>query len=80
MTLDYTTKGEVHISMIKYIKDMIDALPKEFKTMATMPAFDDLFQICDQAKARLLPEEMAMEFYHCALITSLMNHRCPYSW
>ena len=45
MMLDYKMKGEVHISMIKCIKDMIKEFPKEIKMKAVEPASDHVFQI-----------------------------------
>ena len=63
MTLDYTIKGQVKVSMIPYIQNIIKELPKEIMSFASTPASDHLFQVQDQ-NAVMLPEEQAIAFHH----------------
>ena len=48
MTLDYTTKGEVQVSMISYMKNIINEFPEEMTSSASMPAGYSLFQVQDK--------------------------------
>ena len=47
MDLDYSKYGKVKISMIKYVKNILDALPEEIGHSATWPATYHIFQIRD---------------------------------
>jgi hypothetical protein len=64
MTLDYTIRGQVNISMFKYIDEIIDAFDKEPKGGGTKPsaAPDDLFKVDEDCKK--LPLEKAVEFHN----------------
>ena len=64
MDLDYSHKGEVKISMIKYLKKVLDVFPEGIKGSTPSPAADHLFKIRDKAEARFLPEEQAVAFHH----------------
>ena len=64
MNLDYTTKGEVKITMIPYIKDMI----KDFRECdpspdkkANTPAAEFIFKVYD--KSRLVDDSRAKVFH-----------------
>ena len=45
MTLDFRKKNKVKVSMYKFIKDMLDEIPKEMKGVAATPAADHLFKV-----------------------------------
>ena len=45
MTLDYSTPGEVKISMIPYISETLVNFPEEITGSTTMSAADHLFEI-----------------------------------
>jgi hypothetical protein len=65
MTLDYTIRGQVHISMFNYIDMIIDAFDKEeHKGSGTKScaAPDDLFKVNEGRKK--LPPEKAIEFHN----------------
>jgi len=45
MTLDYTTKGKVTLSMYEYINKMLAELPSDMKGVSKTPAAGHLFNI-----------------------------------
>ena len=50
--------------MIPYIKKIINDFPKKITGVASSPAADHLFKICDTKDARLLPESQAIAYHH----------------
>jgi hypothetical protein len=64
MIFDFSEKGQVLVTMIEYIKNMIKEFPEEIVGTKTSPAADHLFKVRDPALAKLLPEEQAMAFHH----------------
>ena len=47
MDLDYSTKGEVKIGMIKYLQNVEDKFPEPILGTAKSPAGEHLFQVCE---------------------------------
>ena len=49
MTLDYTTKGEVVVSMLDYVQEVIDSFPnkEEIKRHVKTPATKHSFEVRD---------------------------------
>ena len=45
MTLDFSMKGKVQVTMINYIHDMLAELPADMDSVASTPAADHLFQV-----------------------------------
>ena len=66
MDLDYSKKGTVRVSMIKYASKILKDFPEEITSTRTSPATDRLFDIrdSDDPKKELLPEELATHFHH----------------
>ena len=64
MTIDYSTQSKVRFSMIDYLQDIIENLPKHLQTNrnTTSPAADHLFTT--NPSAEKLDEEQADEFHH----------------
>jgi hypothetical protein len=62
MTIDYSGKGKVKITMIPYIKGMLDKLPADMAGKAATSAASHLFQVNKDAKN--LDEETAQLFHH----------------
>ena len=62
MTFDYSTPGQVEISMDKYIAKIIDSFPEQITGVSATPATDNLFRIRDDD--RPLPEDQAIMFHH----------------
>ena len=63
MMLDYWTTGEVIISMISYIKQIVDAFLDEISTTMASSPLHHLFQIHKESKTIKLPEKMAVSFH-----------------
>jgi hypothetical protein len=63
MDLDYSEKGKVKVSMIKYVKKIIHGFREVIEKTSASPASDHLFQVRDEAEAKLLPEEQADAFH-----------------
>ena len=65
MDLDYSTAGSVKISMIKYLKNVIDEFPEEITGTAESPAAEHLFKTRTvEEGAKKLPEEQGQAFHH----------------
>ena len=62
MTLDFSLKGKVQVTMINYIHDMLAKLPADMDGVASTPAADHLFQV--NPKLVLLDEETTKLFHH----------------
>ena len=62
MKFDYSTPGQVEISMDKYIANVIDSFPEKITGVSATPATDKLFLVRDDD--RPLPEEQAIMFHH----------------
>ena len=64
MDLDYTTKGKVGVSMIKYVDKILEVFLEELCAPAATPAAEPLFQVRNDSKAEFLSEEKSQEFHH----------------
>jgi hypothetical protein len=64
MDLDYSNDGEVKITMINYLKGVLEDFPEVIVKSTSMPAADHLFTIRPEGECKPLggPEEMA--FHH----------------
>ena len=64
MDLDYTTKGKVGISMIKYLDKILKGFLEELGASAATPAAEHLFQVRNDSEAEFLSEDKAQECHH----------------
>ncbi|KAL7461201.1 hypothetical protein ACHAXS_001624, partial [Conticribra weissflogii] len=64
ITLDYSTPGVVRVSMVDYIKGIIENFPEEIEGDMASPAPNHLFLVRDESLARKLPEEQGVAFHH----------------
>lgn len=62
MTFDYSTPGQVEISMDKYIANIINTFPEPITDVSATPATDKLFVV--RENDRPLPEHQATMFHH----------------
>jgi len=62
MTLEYTSKGKVKISIYEYIEKMLAELPSDMDGVSKTPAALDLFNTDEGAEK--LPEEKVQLFHH----------------
>jgi hypothetical protein len=76
MTIDYSKKGKVKITMIPYIKSMLDELPPDLASKAATPAASHLFQLNEDAEK--LDKYTAQLFHHnVAKLLFLCKRACP---
>ena len=64
MDLDYTKKGVLRVSMIKYLKKVFDNFLEQITSTSSSPAVDHLFKICEGDAVKVLPKEQAVNFHH----------------
>ena len=64
MDLDFSSAKALKIGMIKYIKDIHVDFLEEINSAATTPAAEHLFDVHEDNKDKLLPEEQVLAF-HC---------------
>jgi hypothetical protein len=64
MTLDLTNKGEVKVTMIDYLKGVINDFPEIITGTAITPATANLFDARPEDERKVLGEEQARAFHH----------------
>jgi hypothetical protein len=74
MTLDFSTDGQVTVTMIDYIKMMCMDLPKEMIGSAATPAANHLFRI-DNKNATPLDKERSEQFVHLTMQLLFLSQR-----
>jgi hypothetical protein len=62
--MEFCNDGALEVSMIKYLKNVIEEFPEVIKGRAATPAHEKLFVIRDEKDARKLSEEQALAFHH----------------
>jgi hypothetical protein len=76
MTINYSIKGKVKITMIDYIKGMLDESPIDMAGKSATPAASHLFQVNKDAKK--LDEDNGQLFHHnVAKLLFLCKHARP---
>jgi len=73
MTLDYSTKGKVKISMYNYIDKLLMELPSDMNGGVKTPAESHLFNVNKDAKK--LQEDKAQLFHHLVAKLLYLLHR-----
>lgn len=63
MDLDFSKKGAVRVSMIKYLHKILEGFPEAISGTAATPAGENLFKVRDETDRKLLPEEQAQHFH-----------------
>jgi len=62
LTLDYTVKGHVKISMYDYVRKLVEEAPSDMGGVTKTPASGHLFMI--DLDCNKLPKKMAQVFHH----------------
>ena len=57
MTFDFSNPGEVMVSMLWYVQDMIKNFPEVLGAAAATPAAKHLFKVSDADAVKPLPED-----------------------
>jgi hypothetical protein len=63
-TLDFTKKGEVKVTMIDYLKGVINDFPEKITGTAMSPATTNLYDFRPDKERTVLNEEQAWAFHH----------------
>ena len=64
MDMEFNKDGMLEVSMITYLKNVIEQFPEEISGRASSPAAEHLFAVRDKSTARVLKEERALAFHH----------------
>ena len=64
MDIGYTVPGEVKISMIPYIENILKDFPEKIVGTATTPAGEHLFEVREGINSTKLPESQSITFPH----------------
>ena len=75
MNLDFSEDGNVKVSMIPYLLEILRHFPELLGDTATSPAANHLFKVRSDKEARLLPEEQAISFHHFVAQLLFMSSR-----
>ena len=78
MDLDFSSPKVLKIGMIKYIKKIYDDFSEEIKSSASTLAAEHLFDVREDNKEKLLPEDQAQEFYRPTAQLLFMARARPY--
>ncbi len=62
--MEFNKDGTLDVSMIEYLKNVIDDFPEMITGRAATPAGNHLFIIRDEKEAKPLMEEQALAFHH----------------
>jgi hypothetical protein len=62
--LEFKQDERLDVSMVNYLKNVIEAFPEQIVGRAATPAGERLFDIRDEKEAKLLEEERAIAFHH----------------
>ena len=73
--LDFSEDGNVKVSMIPYLNEILRDFPELLGNISTSPAADHLFRVRLDEEARLLPGEHAISFYHFVVRLLFMSSR-----
>ena len=63
MDMDWSKKGQVSISMIKYLYKVLEDFIEDICKSSVTPAADYLFKICKETERMKIPEELAVIFH-----------------
>ena len=66
MDLDHSLDGTVKISMIKYVKNILDGFLEASMSTYKTPTPEHLFQVRDEKDGKVIPKEQAHAF-HCSV-------------
>jgi hypothetical protein len=75
MTLDFTKKGEVKITMIDYLNGVINDFPEEITGTAMSPATTHIYDVRPDKERTVLGEEQARAFHHAVAQLLFANAR-----
>jgi hypothetical protein len=64
MTLDYSTKGEVKVTLVDYLKGVLGDFPQEIAGSAPTPTSEHLFDVRPDEERTTLNEDQARAFHH----------------
>ena len=64
MHLNYTASGEVKISMVPYVQNIIKDFPEEIMSTANTPEAEYLFKDTEDTKLIKLSYTQAIDFHH----------------
>ena len=64
MDLDYSEKGSIKVSMIKYVDKFLMEFPEEIVISETSPSDHWMLQVREEEGFKLLPEEKYQDFHY----------------
>jgi hypothetical protein len=62
--LEFQQDGRLSVSMVNYLKNVIDGFPEQIVGRAATPAGERLFDIREEKEVQPLEEERAIAFHH----------------
>ena len=78
MTFDFSTPGEVKVSMDDYIDKFLTGFPEEMFETTPSPAGDHLFKVHDEDERKvLLPEEQGSVYHNVVVQLLFAAFRVP---
>ena len=62
--LEFMEDGQLNVSMVNYLKNVIKAFPEQIEGRAVTPTGERLFDVRDEIETRPLEEERAIAFHY----------------
>ena len=75
MTLDYSEKGKLKLSMIPYLINLLKEFLEDLGALAATTAPDHLFKVRPEGDSRFLPEDQYHAFHHTVAQLLLLSVR-----
>jgi hypothetical protein len=75
MDMEFNNNGTLEVSMITYLKNIIQHFPEVINRKATSPAAEHLFMVRDDKEVKMLKKEQALAFYHTVAQLLFMSTR-----
>jgi hypothetical protein len=77
MTIDFSVKGKVMITMIDFIEQMLEEIPEDMKGEKQSPAQDHLFKVYEEGGVKLEETKRAIAHRNTAKLLFLSQRARP---
>ena len=64
VTMEFCDNGALEVSMVEYLKNVLNEFPERIQGQAATPAHDKLFVVRDDKEAKKLSKEQVVVFHH----------------
>ena len=73
MTLDYSEKGKLKLSMIPYLINLLKEFLEDLGALSATTTPDNVFKVRPEGDSRFLPEDQSHAFHHTVVQLLLLS-------